>query len=257
MLLTGSMIVLCVATAQTAAPGQIESSMTTGVVQGSVRGVQTQRPIPSATIAVEGTTLSTTADADGRFTIAGVPVGVIALRVDAAGYAVLSRAEVYVTRGRIAVVTLELLPAENFRDQVTVTASVFGQSPGVATSAYSVVYDEVRRSAGSIGDLSRHLQSLPGLVLNTDQRNDLIARGGSPAENVTRVDHFDVPTSITLARWARPAASSACSTTSCSTTQRSWPADSLCGSGTGSLRCSTFVYARGIASGLCWKRTCP
>ncbi len=61
------------------------------------------------------------------------------------------------------------------------------------TSSYAFSYDEVRRAPGAIGDVSRLMQALPGMVVSNDQRNDLIARGGSPIESVTIVDHIEVP----------------------------------------------------------------
>ena len=54
--------------------------------------------------------------------------------------------------------------------------------------------EEVRRSAGSMGDVNRLVQALPGLAALGDLRNDLVVRGGSPSENLTLVDGIEVPT---------------------------------------------------------------
>jgi hypothetical protein len=54
-------------------------------------------------------------------------------------------------------------------------------------------YEEIRRSAGSLGDVTRLIQTMPGVVTGSDQRNDLIVRGGSPSENLTIVDNIEVP----------------------------------------------------------------
>ena len=43
-------------------------------------------------------------------------------------------------------------------------------------------------------DVFRLVQSLPGVVTTNDQRNDIVARGGSPSENLILVDGFEVPT---------------------------------------------------------------
>lgn len=37
------------------------------------------------------------------------------------------------------------------------------------------------------------LQSAPGVAIGNDQRNDIIVRGGSPAENLILIDGVEVP----------------------------------------------------------------
>ncbi len=52
---------------------------------------------------------------------------------------------------------------------------------------------QIEDSAGSFGDASRFLQSLAGVVSGNDQRNDLLVRGGNPAENLFVIDNIEVP----------------------------------------------------------------
>ena len=62
------------------------------------------------------------------------------------------------------------------------------------TSGYGISSEEIRRTAGSFGDINRFVQSLPGLAAGGDVRNDLVSRGGSPVESLIRVDGFETPT---------------------------------------------------------------
>ncbi len=49
-------------------------------------------------------------------------------------------------------------------------------------------------AAGALQDVSRFAQSLPGVVIGSnDFRNDLIVRGGSPLENLFVVDNIEIP----------------------------------------------------------------
>jgi hypothetical protein len=164
-----------------------------GTLDGTVIDRQTRRPIAAAAVLIEGTSLTAVSDADGRFQIRA-PLGTLTLRIEAPGYVGLSQGDILISRGRVTTVTFELSAAQTgFADQLTVRGSAFEKPPGVTTTSYGVAYEEVRRTAGAIGDISRHLQSLPGLAHSTDERNDLIARGGSPSENLTLVDGFEVP----------------------------------------------------------------
>jgi hypothetical protein len=73
-------------------------------------------------------------------------------------------------------------------------ASSFVRSREAAASVMNMSYEELRRAPGAFGgDPIRLVQSLPGLVARDDMRNDIIARGGSPAENLVLVDGIEVP----------------------------------------------------------------
>lgn len=58
---------------------------------------------------------------------------------------------------------------------------------------------EVETSAGTFGDLSRFIQTLPGVISDNDQRNDFLVRGGNPSENLFVVDNIEVPSINQLA----------------------------------------------------------
>ena len=62
---------------------------------------------------------------------------------------------------------------------------------------------EVLKSAGALQDVSRYVQSLPGVVIGTnDFRNDIIVRGGSPLENLFIVDNIEIPNINSFANFA-------------------------------------------------------
>ncbi|HEY3251760.1 MAG TPA: TonB-dependent receptor plug domain-containing protein, partial [Ignavibacteria bacterium] len=62
-----------------------------------------------------------------------------------------------------------------------------------STSMYNLDFEEIRRAPGAVEDISRMVQVLPGVSAANDQRNDLIVRGGSPAENLVIIDGVEVP----------------------------------------------------------------
>ena len=79
------------------------------------------------------------------------------------------------------------------RETVDVTADYFSAPEERNASTVNFGFEEIRRSPGSAGDVSRLLHTLPSVSASTDQRNDLIVRGGSPLENLTVVDNIEVP----------------------------------------------------------------
>ena len=58
---------------------------------------------------------------------------------------------------------------------------------------------EVETSAGTFGDPSRFLQTLAGVGMDNDQRNDFLVRGGNPSENGFVIDNIEIPSINQLA----------------------------------------------------------
>jgi hypothetical protein len=52
---------------------------------------------------------------------------------------------------------------------------------------------DVLASAGTFGDVSRYLQTLPGVVATSDLSNEVLVRGGHPMENLFVVDGIEIP----------------------------------------------------------------
>ncbi len=163
-----------------------------GTVAGEVVRLATGQPVAGATVSVDGTQ-KTQSDGAGRFRIEGLTPGVHELGVVAPGFVPLRQPDVVIVAGRAATVSLRLPEPARLAENVSVAASYFARPDDIPTSAFSMSSEEVRRAPGALGDVSRVVQALPGLGARDDQRNDIVARGGSPSENLILVDGFEVP----------------------------------------------------------------
>ena len=96
------------------------------------------------------------------------------------------------------------LPALTAPQQsITVRAGAFLAPEEIKTSSFIIGRYEVFKSAVAEQDLSRYVQSLPGVGIGrNDVRNDLIVRGGSPLENLFIVDNVEIPNINTFANFA-------------------------------------------------------
>jgi hypothetical protein len=73
----------------------------------------------------------------------------------------------------------------------------------VKTSGRLIGREAIATGAGSLQDVSRYVQSLPGVAIGSnDFRNDLFVRGGSPLENLYIVDNIEIPNINTFATFA-------------------------------------------------------
>ncbi|WP_345070205.1 TonB-dependent receptor [Hymenobacter fastidiosus] len=180
--------------------GHAGLAQNTGVLSGTVRDRATQQTLPGVTVALEGSTLGTATDEQGRFRLTDIPTGSYNVRVSFVGYESLLRANVVITSGNANIVSLELVPAAQALGEVTVTAS---RAIRVATaetplSVQRLSVEEIKSNPGGNFDISKVVQSLPGVGGGgtggtAGFRNDIIIRGGAPNENVYYLDGIEVP----------------------------------------------------------------
>ena len=77
---------------------------------------------------------------------------------------------------------------------VTVTASPFRRDIESPVSLRIIGLQEIEKSPGANRDISRIVQSYPGVAFSPiGYRNDLIVRGGSPSENRFYLDGVEIP----------------------------------------------------------------
>ena len=93
-----------------------------GTVTGTVTDQERQAPIPEAQVVVVGTTLGGRTNAQGVYTIAGVPQGVVQLRVLRIGFQSATRSATIIA-GQSAQVDFTVAPSAVILDQVITTAT--------------------------------------------------------------------------------------------------------------------------------------
>jgi len=164
-----------------------------GAITGTVTSVVTSQPVVEATVALEDGSRLTTTDAEGRFTIAGLATGTYRVVIRAAGFLPQQVTDLVVMAGRDTPAVIRVQDVATRAENVDVAASYYVKPDDTPTSSFAMGYEEVRRAPGAMGDVSRLIQSLPGAIARDDGRNDIVARGGSPTENLMLVDGFEIP----------------------------------------------------------------
>ncbi|MEZ4822677.1 MAG: TonB-dependent receptor plug domain-containing protein [Ignavibacteria bacterium] len=129
----------------------------------------------------------------GEFQFTDLETGIYQIRVKALGYESHIKSELVVTASKPLQTLIKLNPKGITTEQINVEANSFDQSSDVNISSVNLDYEEIRRAPGATEDISRMLQSAPGIAIGNDQRNDIIIRGGSPAENLILIDGIEIP----------------------------------------------------------------
>ena len=117
-----------------------------GTLTGQVVDATTNEPLTGVQITVVGTRVGGLTDAQGRYLLTAVPVGVRQVRAQLIGYARVDQ-EVTVTGGQTAVANFGLEPTAIELDAVTVTATGAQQRREVANATSSIQADDVVNQA--------------------------------------------------------------------------------------------------------------
>jgi hypothetical protein len=166
-----------------------------GDVVGFVIDAKTQEPLPAVNIQIiEQSSLGTVTDASGTFNIKGIQVGTYSLKATLIGYESFVATNIVVSTGRSTKVSIKLSEQAVQVGGVTVNASYFSRNNEISPLSVNN-YDraEVKRQPGSVQDVQRVVQNLPGVASSNDNVNELIVRGGSPSENLTVMESMEIP----------------------------------------------------------------
>ncbi len=164
-----------------------------GTIKGRVFNEENNEPLPFTNLILYETNIGSTTDLDGNFTFTGVKPGFVRLKVSAVGFETRITDEFLVTNTRIANIDIGLREKQIELDAVDVRASQFERRDESPVSLRRIGVKEIERSPGSNRDISRVIQSLPGVAFTPAFRNDVIIRGGGPSENRFFLDGMEIP----------------------------------------------------------------
>ncbi|MFM7589328.1 MAG: TonB-dependent receptor plug domain-containing protein, partial [Bacteroidota bacterium] len=101
--------------------------------------------------------------------------------------------EIQVSDARVALLDVELETDSRALQAVEVQASAFSRTDESPLSLRNIGVAEIQRNPGGNRDISKAIQSLPGVSSGVSFRNDIIIRGGAPNENRFYLDGVEVP----------------------------------------------------------------
>ena len=162
-------------------------------VRGRVYDAVSNEPLPFVNIIVSGTQTGATSDLDGNFVITGLNAGFIRLQASFVGYKQAVSPEIEVSSARAASVDIPMQVSDQRIEEVTVTASPFRKTEESPVSLRTIGIGEIENSPGANRDVSRVIQSFPGVQSTPAFRNDIIIRGGGPSESRFYLDGVEVP----------------------------------------------------------------
>ena len=164
-----------------------------GNIQGRVYNAKTNEPLEFATIQIEGTTIGSNSDIDGNFRLTGIDPGFKKLIVTMVGFEKTISPEIQVQGNQTSYIDIEVREASIQLQGVEIMPRITAKRIESPLSVVTIGVQQIEKSAGANRDVSKIVQTLPGVGATDPNRNDLIVRGGGPSENVFYLDGIEIP----------------------------------------------------------------
>jgi hypothetical protein len=162
-------------------------------LKGRVVDAVNNEPLPFVNVIISGTTIGTITDMDGNFILTGLEPGFIRVEASFVGYRRAVSSEVEVSVASTNSIEIQMEEQKEQIEEVTVTASPFRKTEESPVSLRSIGIGEIEKSPGANRDISKVIQSFPGVQSTPAYRNDVIIRGGGPSESRFYLDGVEVP----------------------------------------------------------------
>lgn len=162
-------------------------------IKGTIIDKTSRKPLEFINLLIMGMGKGSITDSLGHFTIDEVPPGIYRLQASAVGYKTVVTPE-YILSTRNLHIDMEMEENLTELESVTVTASPFRRNLEAPIGLRLIGLQEIEKSPGANRDISRIVQSYPGVAFSpAGYRNDLIVRGGGPSENRFFLDGIEIP----------------------------------------------------------------
>ena len=161
-------------------------------ISGLVLDKLNSNPLPFVNISLMGEKIGTFTDESGFFELTNLKPGVYNLQASFIGYKTKILYEIELTNSREIYKNIFLEQGSNYLEDVDLSAREF--SPDETPVSFKAIgVSEIKRNPGGNRDISKVMQTFPGVATSISFRNDIIIRGGAPNENVFYLDGIEVP----------------------------------------------------------------
>jgi len=165
-----------------------------GSLSGRILDLQSQQPLPGATLILEGTGIGVVTDEEGYFTINEIPYKSYNVIASFLGYESETLYNVIVKSVGNRPILFELEEVAETLDEVVIVRSPFRTTRDTPLSTQSFSAVEIETYPGGNNDITKVVQSMPGISPSIGGfRNDIIIRGGAPNETVYYLDGIEIP----------------------------------------------------------------
>lgn len=164
------------------------------VIKGKIIDASTRQPIIGVKVQVDKLANTVFSDANGSFTFEGLEPGYHTVYAEIDGYRPESAPEMLFTFSKSPRVSFEMQSeAAGIGNVIIRKTNLQSREPESPVSSQKLSIREIERNPGGNRDISKIIQSLPGVISIPGFRNDVVVRGGAPSENKFYLDGVEIP----------------------------------------------------------------
>ena len=165
-----------------------------GTIKGRVFNIKNNEPLPFTNIIIENDPQKgASSDTGGNFILTSVKPGYVKLIASSVGFKKYVSEDFLVTNAKTVFVEIGMEESATTLQAVDIKPSEFVRKEESPLSLQRLTVEEIERSPGANRDISKVIQSLPGVASTPAYRNDVIVRGGGSSENRFYLDGVEIP----------------------------------------------------------------
>ena len=183
--------IVCLCLAQSALAQRTTQNLAT--LSGSVKDALTNEPLVGVTVSIQGMNGGVKTDSAGLYVFKNLKPAVYNLQFSLVGYQKKMQFDVQLSNAKPTVLDVFLEAQMTTLGEVSIRAPLFIKPVESPVSLRNIGVTEIKRNPGGNRDISKAIQSLPGVATQVSFRNDIVIRGGAPSENRFYIDGIEIP----------------------------------------------------------------
>jgi hypothetical protein len=166
-----------------------------GILNGHVLDALNKQGLAGWTVEVKSANFSEKfrTDSQGYFIFREVPIGLCNVRAVSPVGQMQTIHEVRISNIKPSALSIEVHRSTDL-DEVAVVATAFHTTTETPLGIKNISWSEMQRMPGSVMDLSKVIQSFPGVLPKASFGYNISLRGGNPSENAYLLDGIVLPT---------------------------------------------------------------
>ena len=174
---------------------QLFAQQPTQTIRGTVVDEASNMPLAYSTVGLQNTSIGTTTDSLGNFTLKDVPIGRYDLVVSFMGYEPVIIREIQLTSAKEVFLNITMKEKAITLEEIIIRPKVNKEQPlnsmaTVSTKMLSV--EEAQRYAGGFDDPARLVSAFAGVSSNVGN-NAIVVRGNSPQSLQWKLEGIEIP----------------------------------------------------------------
>ncbi len=171
----------------------VSAQQSSSSIKGRVYNAKNNEPVEFATVVIQNTVNGTNSDLEGNFTLKQIEPGFFQLKVTAIGFKPYVSETFRITKAKGAIINIPMEEDEIRLEEIVVRPNSYPKRDESPTSLRTIGIDEIEKNPGGNRDITKVIQSFPGVSSTPAFRNDVIVRGGGPSENKFYLDGVEIP----------------------------------------------------------------